>query len=113
MGLETSITSIRNWRGQAGINAAPNLVCRLGLDQFHLLKSLNSFVEQRLASARRSSFRPHSTRHSLRAEPTSQLAIEHEANLQRALFNTDAYYPLANIIDPATNNNPVNDLARY
>jgi hypothetical protein len=28
-------------------------------------------------------------------------------------FNTDAYYRLANVIDPATNNNPVNDLARY
>jgi hypothetical protein len=27
-------------------------------------------------------------------------------------FNTDAYYRLANVIDPATNSNSVNDLAR-
>jgi len=28
-------------------------------------------------------------------------------------FNADAYYPLANAIDAATNSNSVNDLARY
>src|SRR5262249_47223769 len=28
-------------------------------------------------------------------------------------FSTDAYYRLANVINPATNSNPVNDLARY